>query len=290
MTNFSMKSRVFCLLAAVCSLGLSAKGDQPAIIAKARAYLGTEAALDGITSVHLVGQITAEDPKDATKSISAAIDIIFQKPMQECITTRSSATFVRTALNGTEAWHEVQSLRGAEQNAIDPSRPWNLTLLSLTQVKVLRVDTLENLWAYRGAIIAGGEIKDEGAVMQDAIACEKVALVYSPTIIYHRYFEQDTGRVVYSETEGGPRIREQGEIMAGGIRFPKTIVIVEKNAAGKDSTKTYTFDKVTLNETFPISLFAVPELPPIPMHSAPSDALPNQEPLGQSLQQPPAAN
>jgi hypothetical protein len=103
-------------------------------------------------------------------------------------------------------------------------------------------------------------------------------LAYSPKIIYHRYFDQATGRLVYSDTEGGAKIREQGEIEAGGIRYPKTIVIVDKTAAGKTSTKTYTFDKVTLNESFPTSFFAVPEIPPIPMHPAPA-AVPPAPPL-----------
>ena len=48
------------------------------------------------------------------------------------------------------------------------------------------------------------------------------------------------------------------EIRTGGIRFPKSIITSGKDAAGKPQTVTLTFDKVTLNESFPASTFAVP--------------------------------
>jgi hypothetical protein len=84
--------------------------------------------------------------------------------------------------------------------------------------------------------------------------------VYSPTVAYIRYFDLSDGRLVYTESEGGTKIRERGEIMAGGIRFPKEIEVTE-TADGKRSTKAYTFDKVTVNESFPSGLFAVPYVP-----------------------------
>jgi hypothetical protein len=274
MTKLPMKSCVFSLIALACAFGPAARAVEPAIIAKARAYLGADAALDGVNSVHMVGRIAGNSPGDSGKPMEATIDIVFQKPWQESITILSAGSVVRTALNGTEGWHEEQSPRAAGQTAIDAKRAWNLPLLSPEQAKVLRIDTLENLWFYRGVDRWGGESRDEGPVTQDGIACEKVAFAYTPTVTYHRYFDQATGRLVYSDTEGGAKIREQGEIVAGGIRYPKTIVIIDKAAGGKDSTKTYSFDQVTLNEHFPESFFAVPDLPPVPMHPAPAPSVP----------------
>ena len=48
--------------------------------------------------------------------------------------------------------------------------------------------------------------------------------------------------------------------MAGGLRFPKTVQIVTKNAAGRSQTVTIDFEKVVLNEPIADTLFRVPLL------------------------------
>src|SRR5437868_32603 len=59
-----------------------ALADEPPIIAKARARLGSEAALDAVTSVHYSGALTTSDSANPTKGTQAKIDMIFQKPEQ----------------------------------------------------------------------------------------------------------------------------------------------------------------------------------------------------------------
>ena len=78
--------------------------------------------------------------------------------------------------------------------------------------------------------------------------------------MFYRFFDLATGKVVYSETETGSTIREHGEIIVNGVRFPKSIVTVSKNPAGQPQSVTITFDKITINETFPPNFFSVPSL------------------------------
>jgi hypothetical protein len=75
-----------------------------------------------------------------------------------------------------------------------------------------------------------------------------------------RYFDRDTGRLVLT-VKGQEKIRENGEILADGVRFPKTIVSTSASASGKDVVTTVSFDKVTLNEDLPAGLFTVPSAP-----------------------------
>jgi hypothetical protein len=43
------------------------------------------------------------------------------------------------------------------------------------------------------------------------------------------------------------------------VRFPKSLVNITKDpATGRENTLTITLDKITLNESFPESIFAVP--------------------------------
>jgi len=55
----------------------------------------------------------------------------------------------------------------------------------------------------------------------------------------------------------GMVIREKGEIVVNGIRFPKTLINTGKGPDGKEQAITITFDHVTVNETFPASVFAI---------------------------------
>jgi hypothetical protein len=252
-----MKTLTTCLLTAVFLCPLL-RADEPAIIGKARAYLGSESALEAVTSVRMTGSMsTVSDNQGKPSRIS--VDIVFQKPWQESITIRQQDRIIHTALDGFEASQQSQGA-SPDQTSIDDHKTSQLAILGPAQVKTLRVDVLENLWFYRGVLRAGGRIDDQGPAVIDGTNTEKVAFVYSPTVAYIRYFDLSDGRLVYTESEGGTKIRERGEIMAGGIRFPKEIEVTE-TADGKQSTKAYTFDKVSVNGSFPSGLFAVPYLP-----------------------------
>lgn len=233
-------------------VGAMASGAELPILAKARQFLGSESALDSVQSVHYVGTLVTTDPADPKKETRAAIEIIFQKPYQQRVTTTSDKTIETTALDGYDGWMRVTAVS-------DPTK-WQQTLLGADGIKRLRANTWENLGFYRGLEREGGEVRDEGPKVIDDVACEKIAFVHSPSIIFYRYFDVKTGRLVYSETESGGTIREEGEIVAGGVRFPKSIVTVSPNQAGQRQAVTITFDKVTVNEKFPEGFFSVPSL------------------------------
>lgn len=227
-------------------------GAELPIIAKARAYLGSEAALNRVHSIHYIGTLVTNDPVDPKKQTRAAIEIILQKPDQQRVTITSDKTIETTALDDYDGWTRVTAVN-------DPTK-WQQTLLGVEGIKRLRANTWENVAFYRGIEQDGGKVEDMGKATVDGVRCEKVAFIHSPRIIFYRYFDTATGRIVYSETESGGSIREKGEMVVDGIRFPKSIVTVSKNQAGQSQTVTITFDKIVLNEKLPESLFAVPTL------------------------------
>lgn len=226
-------------------------GELP-IIAKARAYLGSETAIDAIKSIHYVGTLTTTDPSDPKKQTRAAIEIVLQKPDRQRVTITSDKTVESTALNDYEAWTRVT-------DAKDKTK-WQQTLLGVDGVKRLRANTWENLGFFRGLEQEGGRVEDQGEVTIDGVACEKVAFIHAPNMIFYRYFDKATGRVVFTETEAGTSIKEQGEVVVDGVRFPKNIVTVAKNPSGHAQTVSITFDRISLNDKLPADYFAVPEL------------------------------
>ena len=250
----SLPQRLFVAAGLAVVLAGTIRAAEPAIVAKARAYLGSDPALDGVTSIHFVGTLVTADPAEPAKPIRQAVEIIFQKPEQQRIQATSEQTVEVTAIDGYEAWRRIE-------DAADRSK-WQQTLLGAEQIKHLRANTWENLSFFRGLGRRGGQIEDQGPAAVDGIACEKIAFIHGPNIVFYRFFDLATGRLVYTETESGATMREQGELRVAGVRFPKSLVQTSKEANGLVQTVTITFEKVMVNETFPASLFAMPPLSP----------------------------
>lgn len=255
-----MNSRLFVLLAALVSLATSPLQAETVdqVIARARAYLGAESALNAVSTIRFTGimETTAivPAPDDKTKQVEQRVklpaEVIFQKNYQQRITVTGSEVVqtIITALDGYDAW----------MKRINPKNPtqWQLTLLDAGQVKKLRANTWENLSFFAGLDKKGGSVQLGGEVTVDGVACVKLSFTHTDNIVFQRYFDKATGRLIKTETEDGGEIREEGEMIVNGVRFPKKVI----NKAGNGAVTTIVFDKVELNQRLPASEFAVPTL------------------------------
>lgn len=223
-------------------------------IAKARAYLGKDAALDAVRSLHFQGSFAGTeqvpDPDNPKKSIEqpvkVSIDIIFQRPAQQRQILRSDRIERTTGLDDYDGWERVIDLAG--------KAPAQLTLLDAPSIKRLRATTIENLSFYSTRYSTARRIEFQGEESVDGTACVKLLFVHGPGITFIRYFDKATGRLVKTQVNGGGEIREEGEMVVEGVRFPKRVI--NQSAGGR--TTAITFEKVTINETFPAEAFAVP--------------------------------
>ncbi len=254
-----MKSPLLRFLGFVVSLSVmpavqAAGSDAAAIVAKARAYAGPESALNSLKSIHMVGDLVTilDTSAPDAKPIKASVDIVYQAAnklvYQNKITAVSDAGTEVTSLDGFTAWHRVE----------DKSTPpkWNLTQQSVADVKRLRANTIEQLSFFKG--VDPSDIQDLGTVTVGGVICHKLSVRHSPDIVFYKYIDQVTGRLVQTETGEGGSVREEGEIRAGGIRFPQKTVTTVKTANGKTATVTVTISKITVNEAFPDSFFTIP--------------------------------
>lgn len=221
---------------------------EPMIIAKARARLASDAVLDAVTSIHYLGTMVSADPQDPTRQLQQKIEIFLQKPDQQRIVITSDRAVEVSALDGYDAWRRLTDIKDAAN--------WQQSQMSADQIKQLRADVWQNLAFFRGIERVGGTVEDQGPATIDGIACRKLAFIHSPGLVYYRYFNEATGELVYTGDENS-NIREEGQMIAGGIRFPKTLLMTQKSG-GRTETRTITFEKITVNEPLPASLFAVP--------------------------------
>lgn len=242
-----------CLLLALAGFAvLTAGAAEPEIIAKARAFLGGDAALDRVTSLHYVGKLTLEEGGKAADTGPVSVEIIFQKPSRQRSVIAATKRVETTVLDGFDGWAKVQ-------DPADATR-WNLSLMEADQIRSLRANVTENLSFFRNRDSRQCTVEDQGAATVDGVACRKIAFIYSPQITFFRYFDAATGRLVLTETAQGESIREQGEILADGIRFPRILVTTLRRPDGSEQRVTIEFEKVSVNESFPDSLFAMPSL------------------------------
>jgi len=247
-----MKTITF-LLAALLASTVSVFAASPeveAVLAKARARLGGDRALDRINSIHYSGSIEQTEEGAEAKPAVSAIEILFRKPAQHRLTVTSDKSVDITALDGYSAWRRTQ-------NPAD--KRIRLMALDAAQIKRLRANTWENLYFYRGLASHGGEIVDRGLVELDGLKCHKIAFNYGPGIEFVRIFEIATGRLVLTETLPVGTIREEGEMIVEGVRFPKKLVAAATTpSTGKKRVVTITFDRIVLNEEIPASSFEQP--------------------------------
>jgi hypothetical protein len=224
------------------------------VIAKARAYLGPESALNAVKSIHFTGsiEIMISELPDEAKGAPAGtlkklpLEIIFQKPYEQMMIVNRDATTDTMVLDDYDGWSRITDRK-------DPKK-WRLTLLDSEQIKQLRANTWENLNFFAGLEHSGGTVQlDEDATI-DGIVCAKISFIHSDHIVFRRYFDKSTGRLVKTETANGGEIREEGGLMVDGIRFPRKIV----NKGPHGQVTTIIFDQIVLNEGFPLSRFAVP--------------------------------
>jgi len=250
--------RFFPIAAAVLLAALPIRADEVANqwVAKARAYLGTNAALDAVHSLRFQGSFAGTeqvpDPADPKKlheqPVQVAIDIIFQHPMQQRQVIRSDRVERVTALDGYDAWEKVVDLSGKNKPRV--------TLLDAMSTKRLRATTIENLSFYSDRLSSMRQVKFLGEETVDGVVCGKLSFAHASGIVFLRYFDRASGHIVKTVVEGGGEIREEGEMIVNGIRFPQKVI----NLAPNGRSTTITFDQVTVNETFAPDNFAVPSL------------------------------
>ena len=238
------------LPALILAMVVSLPAGEPPIIAKARAFLGSEAALNAVKSVHYNGVITSTDPADPTKQTRATIEIIAQKPDQQRVVATTDKGVETTAVDGYEGWQRYQETANPKNQ--------RLIILKPDAVKRQRAQAWENLSFYRGIERQGGRVEDMGTVTIDGMSCQKIAFIHAPNIIFYRYFDPATGRLVQTETEDGGLTLEEGERVVAGVRFPKTMKMTIKGAKGQTQNVTIALENITVNEPFPAATFRMP--------------------------------
>ena len=160
------------ILAAVLLLtgGLSATAQTAEQwIARARARLGSEAALQGVTSVRYLGSLETDGASPRR------LDIVFQKPLQQLITLTGAELIEVVGLDDYDGWQKRTNAKNSAQ--------WQITLIDAGQTKRLRAQIWDNLNFFSGIEKMRGSVRLAGDAMIDGVACVKLIFAYREDMI-----------------------------------------------------------------------------------------------------------
>ncbi|HLP02529.1 MAG TPA: hypothetical protein VK163_10940 [Opitutaceae bacterium] len=233
----------------VPAIGLAETAAQ--VVARARAYVGDENSLSSIRSLRYRGTIEfKDDTGTVVPEASGTMDMILQKPQQQLMVRTNSRLREAIALDDLTGWMRVDSLE-------QPGRS-RLKILDLDELRRLQANTFENLAFFRGHEDRGGIIELRGERTVDGRIALTVAFTHPHGITFLRHFDKQTGRLLLTEMSFGGDVREEGELLVNGIRFPKTMRTTGKTKDGKAYSATVTIEEVEVNKAYAPDLFAVP--------------------------------
>jgi hypothetical protein len=235
-------------------LVVSARADSDEVISLARSFLGSEAALDAVESVSYRGTLVSSTttPAGEVSSTTATIEILFAEPYYQRIRITSPERVETTALDDYEAWQRISNPADASQ--------WRMTLLDTTQIRRLRANTWENLSFFEGLERNGGEVTDLGMEEIDGQQLRKLSFDHGYGIVFYRFYDPRTGRLVRSETDTGAVIVESGENIVAGVRFPDRVVTVSTREDGTEQRVQVDFERVEVNVPINRADFRVPTI------------------------------
>ncbi len=229
-------------LTALAAPALRAAPTADAIIARARANVGTEDNLNKLTTIIYTGQML--DP--AGKNIGSIV-MKFKKPRSQ------RSEFI--SANGTE----IEATDGYEGWAlgVDNNGQKKMAIIMAPKLASYIDTSFENLYFFRGPLQRyGGTVNYEGDETFQGAKCYKLSFNYPNGLTFFRYFDQKTYQLVGTVTdEGHTLIIETGSLVVNNVTFPTTI---QSFLDGK-LTRTMKFTKIVINQPIDDSQFEVPD-------------------------------
>ncbi len=215
------------------------------IIALARSYLASDDRLEQVTTIKFRGVLELLSDGSARD-----VTILLKKPLMQRREVYGEHVTERTAINDFDGWIQLV-------NNANPS-DWSMNYLQTPEMKRLRANTVENLYFYEGIDRLRGEIVNEGKVRKDGRDAYFLVFRYDEDIFFERYFDSETGELISTIVDDGSEMKEIGEFIVNGIKFPEKIVSLRNG----DIINSFVFLDIQVNEEIDDAQFNPPQYKP----------------------------
>ncbi len=212
------------------------------IVARARALLGEESALEDLVTLQITGRILPAAPEMP----EAQVLLTARRPLSQRLEVRIDDIVETTILNGR------RSCMIRANASLDDSH--QMRPLSPREAERLRLSTV-NLFSFYRPDARGGESLDYGGiVLHRGVRCHRLLYTCPDGSSTTRYFAVSDNRLVSVRNCRGIETVESGGKSAGGIRFP------EKIESFQDGRLLHTFllDQIRVNKPLRAGIFTVP--------------------------------
>lgn len=241
-----MKRINLIILISLCSIvsSLQAEMSSDEIIDKVRQYLGGDEKLRAIQTLHYIGSF-----ESISSNESGRIEIYLSRPMKQRVDVQTDKLHQVSVWNDYEGWI-THTNKSTEQI--------NLTFKNIDELKRGRAETWENLNFFSGIETMFGKVINKGLVKKDGRDAYLLVFRYDENIYYDRYFDPETFAIIATVTSDGEEVKELGEMIVNGIRFPRTVVRLKNG----EIISTISFDQIYVNSELDPDLFEFPNLMP----------------------------
>lgn len=236
------------LLSSICLIAFAAPlfADGPkvsAIVERARATVGAEAALNNLVTLQMSGWI---EPAES-KMPSATILIISRKPCSQRLVVTVDDLVETTILEGNSGCIIRSNLSDEDKRA---------QIRTMTDGELKRVAfSTRQFFSFYAADFKGGErIEYQGIEQRRGVRCHKLLYSYSDGISTTRYFAINDDTLVSTITDKGVESVEVGEQIVAGIRFPRRVEYYQ----GQKMLHTMVVHDIKVNKPLTRGIFTIP--------------------------------
>ena len=236
------------LLSYICLIALTAPlfAASPkinSIVKRARATVGTEAALNSVVTLKMEGWI---EPAES-KLPGATILIISRKPCSQRLEVKVDDLVETTILDG-DSGCIIRS------NLSDTAKRSQMRTMTEEELKRVAFSTRQ-LFSFFGADFKSGEqIEYEGIEQRRGVRCHKLLYSYPDGMTTTRYFAVNDDTLVSTITDQGVESVEVGERIVSGIKFPRRVEYYQDNKM----LHTVVISNVQVNAPLTRGIFTIP--------------------------------
>jgi len=221
---------LFISFLSLCALSVSGKTLEE-VVSQARAYIGSEEALDEIDAIRYVGTLTPTNES----ADPVGIDLLIKKPGLQKLVVEGEAGSTTSVVSASQGFVLQENFETGQQ-AGGP--------MALEQIQSLKANSVENLYFYDFPTRLQVRSKYMGTEEVRGQEVDVVRSVHRGGVIYLRYFDPDTGNLIATQTDNGLLNVEKGERVINGLKFAEE---VESYNQEGELIHTIRFEEITVN-------------------------------------------
>lgn len=214
-------------------------------VALGRAYMGGDAALDAVDSVRFEGVLVHAGGQSGT------VESVMKAPGYYQFISTIGGIRETSTLNPTSAWRKLENFQ-------QPGA-YSLSFYEVEELRNLEATIADSLGFLKAPKTRNGRIEFVGKGKVRGKPAIILNYVYGDRIWFRRYFNPETGRVMFMQSSKGMVFTYEGDLEAKGIRFPKKVLVSYISQYG-ESTMELSYSKAEVNVDVDLERFRVPQV------------------------------